>query len=110
MGDEVPVTIEVTNRGAESVCFRRRTSAPYRIQLLRRSETGWTAIKTYPASAAMVLREWTLPAGQSRTFETRLPVEPDWPTYENLRLCVRLTGRARLAPFVHIEVRFPEMK
>lgn len=103
-GEDVPITIIAINRGQDGLRFSDQTSAPYRIRLERSTPLGWVIIKTYPEAAAMVLAEWSLRPGEKRTIQTKLLVEPDWPTYEDLRLRVNLPGRADVAPFVHIEV------
>lgn len=103
-GEEVPLTIVARNRGRKGLRFTSRTSAPYRLRLEKMTPLGWETIQTYPESAARVLSEWSLRPGETRTIETKLLVERNWPTYENLRLRVNLPGRPDVAPFVHLEV------
>lgn len=103
-GEDVPVTIIANHRGREGLRFSASTSAPYQMQLQRATPLGWETVKTYPEASAMVLMEWTLHPNEKRTIRTKLRVERDWPTYENLRLRVNLPGRSDVAPFVHIEV------
>ncbi|MBN1553602.1 MAG: hypothetical protein JXA11_02570 [Phycisphaerae bacterium] len=103
-GEEVPITILATNRGRDGLRFSASNSAPYQIRLEKYTPLGWEVVKTYPEASAIVLAEWVLQPGEKRTIGTKLLVEPDWPTYENLRLRVNLPGRTDVAPFVQIEV------
>jgi len=109
LGEEVPVTILVMNLNQEGLKFSSSTGAPYRIRLERATPMGWEVVKEYPSAAAMVMVEWSLAQGESRIIETKLPVERDWPTYEDLRLRVCLPSHPDVAPAVHIEVT-PEKK
>jgi len=52
----------------------------------------------------MVMKPWTLPAGDERSWTLRIPVEPDWPTAEALRITGELNGRPEVSPVVCIEV------
>ncbi len=104
IGEEIPVTIFVMNLSQDGLKFSSSSGAPYRIRLERATPMGWEVVKEYPLASAMVLVEWSLTQGESRTIETKLPVERDWPTYENLRLRANLPNRPNVAPAVHIEV------
>ena len=103
-GEDIPVTILATNRSRDGIRFRSSTSAPFQIALERSTPLGWDPMKIYPETSAMVLSEWTLAPGEQRTIETKLLVERDWPTYEDLRLRVTLPGRDDVTPAVHIEI------
>jgi hypothetical protein len=104
IGEDVPVMIIAYNRGREGLRFSASTSAPYHIRLEESTPLGWEVVKSYPEASAMILSEWTLQPGEKRTIQTKLQVDRDWPTYEDLRLRVHLPGRTDVAPFVHIEV------
>lgn len=108
IGEDVPVTILATNHSREGIRFSSSTSAPYKIRLEQSTPMGWEVLKIYPEASAMVLSEWSLQPGEQRTITTKLRVERDWPTYENLRLRVHLPGRPDVAPAVHIEVTPPK--
>jgi hypothetical protein len=104
VGEDVPVMIIANNLGKEGLRFSASTSAPYHIRLEKAAPLGWEVVKTYPEASAMILAEWVLMPGEKRTIQTKLLVERNWPTYENLRLRVNLPGRDDVAPAVHIEV------
>ncbi|HDY64808.1 MAG TPA: hypothetical protein ENH84_01070 [Phycisphaerae bacterium] len=103
-GDEFRIKITATNRTPRGVRIKSGSGAPYYIHLLQHKDAGWKQIKTYPSSSMMEMVEWVIPPHETRTFDPVLIVEPDWPTYENLRLKVNLNGRADVAPFLNIEV------
>lgn len=92
-GETLPVTVTVTNiRQTAPVEIEARSSARVIVELLRWRPEGWQQVARYPQAALMVLSPWTLKAGQTRTFELDLPVEPNWPTHETLDLRARLNG------------------
>lgn len=92
-GETLPVTVTVTNiRQTDPVEIEARSSALVIVELLRWQPEGWQQVARYPQAALMVLSPWTLKAGQTRTFELELPVEPNWPTHESLHLRARLNG------------------
>jgi hypothetical protein len=104
LGDELPVMMFAANRGSDGIRLSSSTSAPYQLFLEQATPLGWEIFKTYPEASAMVLSEWTLMPGENRTIQTKLLVERDWPTLENLRLRACLPSRPDVAPAVHIEV------
>jgi hypothetical protein len=103
-GESLSLTIVATNRSDKGIRLRGTTTAPYLVRIARLGAVGWRKVRVYPEAAAPVLSEWVIPPGGSRTFKTVLTVEPDWPTYENLRLETHLAGRESVRPFVHFEI------
>lgn len=99
-----PKLIARNTSATEGVRIRGNTGAPFYLHLLAHDGVSWQRIKTYPEAATMAMTEWVLPAGAERTFTPTLRVEPDWPTYQHLRLQAVLNGREDVNPFVTIEV------
>ncbi len=107
MGEKVAVKLTVRNTTDRPIRIKAPTSAPYLICLWRNNGLAWERIRTYPEIAMMVVSQWTLDANSDRTFFVSIPVEPDWPTNELLRLSCELNGRPDAAPFVVITVSRP---
>jgi len=103
-GQSVPVTLVAENTTKQDMTIASDSGALVRVSLWRQSQLGWQHAKTFPTTAVMIPTKWILPAGKARTFTMDLPVTPDWPTAEYLRLRGHLNGRPALAPEVLIQV------
>ena len=107
-GQAIPVTLRVRNVTDEPITIVASTSSPYYIRVWRYTSVGWELLKQYPRAALMVMSPWTLAADGERVFEFSVPVEPDWPTNEPLRLTAMLNGREALTPALTVYVRSRE--
>jgi len=92
-GQTVRVALAARNVTQARIPIDATSGTPVFVRLWRNAGLGWEVVRTYPQSALMIASPWTLPPGAVRTFELRLPVEPDWPTGELLRLTGELNGR-----------------
>jgi len=108
-GETLQVRGTVTNRTDYAVRIDSPTSARFHVQLWRDTENGWTIIRSYPEAALMVLSPWGLAPGATVAYGMVLPVEPDWPTHEALRLTVKVDGYADSSEPVVVTV-FPASK
>ena len=102
-GQSVPVTLVAENTTSADISIRADSGALVSVSLWRQGEAGWQHVKTFPSAAVMIPTTWILPAGKARTFTMDLPVTPDWPLAEYLRLEGRLNGRPCAAPAVMIQ-------
>ncbi len=110
-GERLAVDVTVANRGSGPV----EIVSPNAARLLatvwaKYDETGstWEKVKTYPQAAAMVVTPWTLRPGESFRRTMHLPVEPDWPGEERLRLTVTVNGLDDLTAETFLRVVRPE--
>lgn len=105
VGDQVKVTVEARNTGGEPIRIPADTGARVLVKVYQHTGTGWEQVKRYPQAATMVMSPWTLePGAAAGPFELVVPVEPDWPTNEILRLTAELNGRPDVAPGVAITI------
>jgi len=105
VGEQVKVTVTAVNTTRRPISFNATSSARAIVRLFRHTGMGWEQVRRYPQAAAMILSPWRLERGQRRSFVLMVPVEPDWPSEEPLRLTGELNGRGDLAPGVVIRVR-----
>lgn len=107
-GETFTATITLKNRSNEPLEIEARSSALYKIHLMRPEKSNWQTFKTFPEMAAMVITPWTLPAGEQRSFKPELTVTEDWPTHELIRVQAEINGLPDLKTHVDIEVLRPE--
>ncbi|MFP4054555.1 MAG: hypothetical protein ACLFV7_11910 [Phycisphaerae bacterium] len=110
-GDTVNVTVYVTNTSSEPVKYNARNAAPVYVMVQKASdlaEGSWETVKKYPEAAAQVITPMEFRPGQQREFKMSLPVEPDWPTGETVRLAAYPNGRRELVASVRIKVTSSE--
>ncbi len=104
LGQHVEVTITAANTTKQPIRFNANSSALVIVRLFRHAGTHWEFVRQYPESAAMLMSPWQLEGGAQRVFRLKLPVEPDWPSNERLRLTGELNGRDDLAPDMLIRI------
>ncbi len=82
-----------------------------RVKLYRTFGVGWELLKEYPALALPVRSEWQLPPHGQRVFQLTVPVEPNWPTAENILLRAVLNNGPEAEPgvLVDIEPQLPKI-
>jgi hypothetical protein len=110
-GERLAVDVTVTNTGSSAVEIVSPNAARLLATVWEKYDpTGstWDKVKTYPQAAAMVISPWTLTPGESFRRTLNLPVEPDWPSEERLRLTVTVNGRDDLTAETFIQVVRPE--
>jgi len=107
VGEAVMVKLTARNMTDQPIRIVSPTRSPHVIRVWRNTGLAWDKVKAYPEAAMMVVSPWTLDAGADRTFFVRVPVEPDWPTAELLRLTGEFNGRPDAAPGVAITVSRP---
>ena len=103
-GGTVAVSVAVRNVSGDDIAIGADSGALVYATLWRKTTIGWEQVKRYPQSAVMVAAPWKLRAGKTYKCTLNLPVEPDWPTGEPLKLTVELNGRSDLAPGGLIQV------
>ncbi len=108
-GETAKVFITARNNGSEPIEINATSAAPVFVQVERFTDAHWARVARYPQAAAMVMSPWTLKPGASRQWEMPIPVEPDWPAAEPLKLKAWLNGRADTTAAVEIEVA-PEVE
>lgn len=108
IGEDLRVTVTATNGTGKAITLDSPTGAPVLIRVIRKTMLAGEDIRFYPRSATPNIHSWTLPAGESRTFEPIVPVEPDWPVAEILYISAELNGYPKVAPAVHVTVEMPK--
>ena len=109
-GENLSLIVTVRNTTKQPAEIVARSGAPVYARVWRRGEMYWQQVKTYPQAATMVMTPWTLPAREQRTFMLSLPVEPDWPTGEPLRITAELNGRPQAKPAIIVRVARPVLR
>ena len=84
IGEQFRVDVTASNNTSEPMGIVARSGAPVYVRIWRFTGMAWDEVKTYPEASIMVMRPWTLPAGEDWKFSMLLSVEPDWPTGEVL--------------------------
>jgi len=105
VGQTMPVTVTALNTTRRDLDILASTGAPVYVKVWRNIGVGWEEVKRYPQAAVMVMSPWSLEARGRRTFPLSVPVEPDWPTNEPLRVTAELNGRPEVAPGIIIRVQ-----
>lgn len=105
-GEAIPLRVTAINDSGADMVIQAATGALAQVTLHRRVIDVWEQIKTYPDSAMIEVRGWSLKAGESRTFPLNIVVAPDWPTNEPLRLVGQINGRPDVRPGAVIDI-FP---
>ena len=106
-GQKIRVAVTATNTTGKPIEIHSPTGAPVLVRITRQTLLSPEQVRVYPGSATANILSWTLPAGQSRTFVLRVPVEPDWPVEELLHLSAELNGYGHLAPAVTVFIQSP---
>ncbi len=104
IGEEVPVRVTATNTTDEAIEIHSPSGAPALVTVTRQTMMLAEQVREYPEAATAQVLSWTLPAGQSRQFVLRVPVEPDWPVDEILYISAELNGYSQIAPAVAVLV------
>lgn len=104
VGESFAVSLTVRNTGQEPIRINAPTGAKMLVTVWRYTPIGWERVKQYPESVIQVVSPWTLEPGQTRTFEMIVPVTPDWPQLESLRLTAEPNGRMDVRPAVMVDV------
>lgn len=105
-GEAIDLKVVARNESDGDMVIQAASGALAQVTLHRRAIDIWEQIKTYPDSAMVVSRGWTLKRGESRTFPLNIVVAPDWPTNEALRLVGEINGRPDVKPAAAIDI-FP---
>jgi hypothetical protein len=95
-GDTIPVTVTVENTSGDPIHWKARNTAPVIVRLQEQSPVGenvWQDVKKYPQAAGMAITPHRYEPGQEKTYTMNIPVEPDWPRGEVVRLAVHPNGR-----------------
>ena len=104
VGEPFSVAIAVQNLTTHPIRIQADSRDLVQARLFEKTLLGWERLKEYPRASTTLLTDWTLPAGQSRTFQLNLVVEPDWPAAAPVRLAGVVNGRGDVSPFVVIQV------
>lgn len=105
VGESLELTLTATNTGEQPMRIEATSGAEVIVTIWRRQWNDWIRVKEYPEAAIQVLSPWTLGAESERTFTRSIPVQPDWPVLEQMRLTTELNGRPDVRPEVMITVQ-----
>jgi hypothetical protein len=108
-GERLHVVLTAENVSPRPLRIQAPSGSPYFLRLWRHTGVDWEHLKRYPQADVQMLTPWTLPAGASRRFDVSLPVEPDWPRGEALRLTGEVNGREDVRAALTIRV-LPERR
>jgi len=105
VGETMDVTVTAHNHGDQPVFVPAGSGAKVLVRVYCHAGTGWELAKRYPQAATMVISPWSLAPGETAgPFVLKVPVEPDWPTHEILRVTGELNGLPDVAPGVAVTV------
>ena len=104
VGEKFNVVVTAKNISDAPITIDAASGSPVYVRIHRYTGMAWEEVKRYPQAATMLMRPWTLRAGDQRSWTLLIPVEPDWPTAEGLRITSELNGRPEVSPVVSIEV------
>jgi len=110
IGEAIPVEATAVNNTGSAIDVVSPSGAPILVRVMRPSKGSFEQVRLYPSSATSNIINWTLPAHGSRTYKLMVPVEPDWPVAEPLRLSAELNGYPKYSPGVTITVRPGSLK
>ena len=103
-GETVPITVTARNLGKKEMVIPATSGALVYVILWRKTAVGWERVKRYPETAVPVASTWRLAPGAAQPFPLNLPIAPDWPVGEPLRLTAELNGRPEVKPGGIIQV------
>ena len=103
-GQTVTVDVAVRNTSGRDMAIQADSGALVYATLWRKTAIGWEQVKRYPQTAVMVAAPWKLASGKTYKCTLNLPVEPDWPTGEPLKLTVELNGRNDVVAGGYVQV------
>ncbi|MCD4699075.1 MAG: hypothetical protein K8R91_00680 [Phycisphaerae bacterium] len=103
-GDTVDINVKVCNTSGRDIAIPADSGALVYATLWRRTTIGFEQVKRYPQTAVMVAAPWILSGRKTYKCTLNLPVEPDWPTSEPLKLTVELNGRDDVVAGGYVQV------
>ncbi len=101
-GEEIPLKVAARNTTRRDVVITAHSGALAYVSLWQLQPER--QILRFPQAAILVVKQWTLPAGESRSFPLNLQVTPEWPTREPMRLVAEINGWPLARPSVLIDV------
>ncbi|NQU76345.1 MAG: hypothetical protein HQ546_08555 [Planctomycetes bacterium] len=105
IGDKLDISLMAENTSSDPIPVEADTTAPMLVTVWRYNmANGWQRAKVYPEVSITQRSAWVLQRHEKRKFFMTVPVEPDWPTLELLRITAELNGRPDVRPFVLIEI------
>jgi len=106
IGETIRVTVAARNHGYKPIPIESETAAPVIATLWRYDAAkGWIRVKEFPTAARRQHASWVLRSRKAEPFHLDLPVDPDWPVLETLKLSAELNGRPDARPHVFIYVK-----
>lgn len=106
LGQTIGVTLTVRNTSRDPIPVESRTAAPMIVTVWNYdSEKRWRRVKEYPQVSIFQRTLWVLSGKEERTFAMKVPVEPDWPARQLVKLTAELNGRTDARPYVLVEIR-----
>jgi len=91
-GQAIDAMVTITNLTDRPVRIDSPTSVRLYVYIWRYTEAGWTKILRYPQSELHVVTPWGIAPDASVGMTLPLVIEPNWPTYETLRLTAAVNG------------------
>ncbi len=106
-GDTIGVDVTIENTSDQTIRWTARNTAPVYVRVQEQSELEmglWQDMKVHPEMAGMAITPHELAPGEKKTWTMNIPVEPDWPRGELVRLAVHPNGRRGLTGTIKIKV------
>ena len=106
-GDTITVSVRIENTSDQTIRWTARNTAPVHVRVQEESELEmglWQDMKVYPEMAGMAITPHEFAPGEEKTYTMNVPVEPDWPRGEVVRLAVHPTGRRELTGTIKVKV------
>lgn len=105
VGQTVDMTLIARNVTLEPIWLTAPQQTHWILRVWRHTGLAWEEVKRYPPTPMNVQLPWILGGRKTRTFHARIPVEPDWPTAETLRITAELAGEGDVVPQLSVTVR-----
>jgi len=104
VGETMPVQISAKNVTDQPIEVIATAGDLAQVKIYRRTTIGWEQALQYPQAAADLITPWKLVPGQKRSWKLDIPVEPTWPSAENLRVAGAINGRPDAVATIIIRV------
>ena len=105
VGETIDMTLTAHNTTRGPIWLTAPQHTHWVLGVWRKTRGVWEEVKRYPATPMNRQLPWILGGAKTRAFHARIPVEPDWPTAEALRITAELGGEPRAVPKLTVIVR-----
>jgi hypothetical protein len=110
VGEHMAVTVTATNISKRPVEIIAEGQDLVQLRIYKRIDVGWEQVQQYPQLATPVRTPWKLAPNQQRVWQLLVPVEPSWPTDQQLKLKASLNNWPNAQPSVMFRLNAAKSK